>query len=113
MVKRFTRSHNGVSYHGVEDRQNTVEGSITKGNKKWVLRGFPKINRITNSYKYGHQVQITIWNKAGSSFEKDRVPYATEWDTIEVFFTPEQWLDLIREYFRYIREVEKQPQLAP
>ena len=107
-VKRFTRKHNDVRYFGTEDRQNKVTGSITKGDKKWTLTGFPKINRTYGSYKHGNEVQIIIWNRAGTTFEKDRVPYAKNWDTVEIFFSPELWLELVREYFKYIKEVEQE-----
>jgi len=103
-VTRFTRDHNGVHYAGVESRDEMVVGSITKGDKKWTLKGFPKINRTIGSYKHGDEVQITIWNKAGTSSEKKRVIYADKWDTVEVFFSLEVWHNLIREYVKYCKE---------
>lgn len=112
-VKRFKRQHNGVEYLGVEDRLRTVVGSITKGDKKWTLTGFPKINKTNGSYKHGDEIQITIWNKAGTTYEKDRVRYELDgrpklhaWDTVEIFFSPEVWHELIKEYYRYINEAE-------
>lgn len=100
MVKPFKKEHNGVTYNGVRDDEALVEGSITRGNKKWILRGHPKINRIDGSYKWGDQVQITIWNTAGSTTEQDRVGYATSWDTVEIFFPPELWKQLFDEYMK-------------
>lgn len=111
-VTRYGREHNGVDFAGVEDRQRTVVGSITMGNKKWTLTGFPKIQTMKGSYKHGDEIQIAIWNKLGTTFEKDRVrfepngdPKVHKWDTVEVFFKADVWHDLIREYIKFYKEV--------
>lgn len=102
-VKRFQKEHNGVTYIGVRDDDRTVTGSITNGDKKWTLKGFPKINRTEGSYKHGREIQITLWNKAGTTIEQDRVEYAKgRWDTLEIFFPPEVLHDLFYEYFSHI-----------
>ena len=109
---RFKREHNGVIYHGVLDNQRYVTGSITMGNKKLTLTGHPKINKTEGSYKHGEEVQITIWNKAGTTYEKNRVRYESnglpkvhKYDTVEIFFDPEVWQDLIAEYVFYMNEI--------
>ena len=101
-VSRFKREHNGVVYIGSEDRQRKVVGSITRGKKKWTLMGFPKINRTIGSYKHGDEVQITIWNVGGKTTERDRVRYAVNWDTVEIFFPPDIWHELVKEYYDHI-----------
>lgn len=113
-VKPFERPHNGVKYIGVEDRDRTVIGSITMGSKKLTLTGYPKINRTQGSYKHGDEIQITVWNKAGTTFEKPRVqfeqdgtPKKHKWETVEIFFPPEVWHDLIRQYYNQLKEVVK------
>lgn len=106
-VKTFELEHHGVIYQGSRDNDRLVVGSITKGNKKWTLSGYPKINRTKGSYKHGDEVQITIWNKAGNTTEKDRVVYATDWDTVELFFPPDVWKELFEVYNKYIEEIDK------
>lgn len=106
-VKRFTREHNGVNYYGVEDRERMVTGIITKGDKKWELRGYPKINKTKGSYKYDKEIQITIWNKAGSTKEKKQTKYAKNWDTVEVFLKPKHFWQLMVGFFKYFKEEEK------
>lgn len=105
MVKTFTKDHNGVNYFGVRDDVRLVTGSITKDGKKWILSGHPKINRTKGSYKFGDEIQITIWNSAGTTIEKPRVSYATNWDTIEIYFPPDLWKELVETYAK----LEKPP----
>jgi hypothetical protein len=114
MLSRFKRTHNGVTYVGVRDDVNKVTGSITKGDKKWTIAGYPKINRTLGSYKHGDEVQITIWNKAGTTHEKDRVRFELDgslkkhsWDTVEVFFAPGQLEEMMYEFNKYMEELNE------
>lgn len=111
MARGFRKEHAGVTYLGSRDDESIVTGSITNGDKKWTIKGHPKINKTEGSYKHGGEVQITIWNKLGATFEKPRVQYNQDgspkvhlWETVEIFFPPQVWHSLIREY---LREVNK------
>jgi hypothetical protein len=108
-VRRFFRLRKGVKYYGVQDTEARVRGVITNGDRKWELTGVPKINTPRAEWlKHGNEVQITIWAKIGSTIEKPRTNYATQWDTVEVFFTPEVWHELVTEYYKYMRELAEQ-----
>lgn len=110
-AKKFRREHNGVVYLGSRDDEAIATGSVTMGDKKWTLKGHPKINKTKGSYKHGDEVQIVLWNTKGTTFEKDRVrfnqdgsPKEHAWDTLEVFFPPEVWHELIKEYIKVLQE---------
>ena len=103
-AKKFTSHHNGVIYIGSKDDTAIVTGSVTKGDKKWTLKGHPVINKTEGSYKHGNEVQIILWNKANSTYEQPRVKYAEKWDRLEIFFPPEVWHDLIKQYYQAIKK---------
>lgn len=111
MAEKFNKKHAGVTYIGSRDDEAIVTGSITMGDNKWTLKGHPKINKTEGSYKHGDEIQITVWNKAGTTFEKPRVQFNQDgskkvhaWDTVEIFFPPEVWHSLIREYIKAIKK---------
>lgn len=111
-ARQFRFTHNDVTYIGSRDDEAFVVGSITMGEKKWTLKGHPKINKpVAKWLKHGDEVQITIWNVKGTTYEKPRVrfnpdgtPKEHKWDTVEIFFTPEVWNDLMREYYKAIKD---------
>lgn len=99
-MKKYRRQHNGVTYTIVEDKDSQAVGSVTLGNKKWTLKGTPVIEVTKGSYKHGDEVQIIIWNKAGSTTERARVKYAEDWDRCEIFFPKEVWQAMIKELYK-------------
>jgi hypothetical protein len=111
MAKSFKHEHAGVTYRGSRDDEAIVTGSVTMGDKKWTLKGHPKINSTLGSYKHGDEIQIVVWNTNGTTFEKPRVQFNQDgtrkvhaWDTLEIFFPPEVWHSLVKKYIEAIKE---------
>ena len=92
-----TNKHNGVDYKKIES-ETPIEGVLAFGNLKLVLRGKPAIEIMENSYKYGDQVQVTVYNKSGSVRKRPRVVYASKYDRIELFFNRKDFEEMITLY---------------
>jgi len=88
--------HNGVTYKKFEGKN--AEGSITFGGQKAILNGKPAIELMENSYKYGDQVQFTIYNRAGETKIHPRVSYADKFDRIEIFMDRKEFMEMIKEF---------------
>src|SRR3990167_1161965 len=101
--KKYTRQE--VEYTTFES-SNLVDSALTMGNEKFVLNGIPAIQVMRNSYKYDSQIQITVYKKIGLTRKAGRVPYATDYDRIEIFMGKEDFEKLCVEYFKSKREEE-------
>jgi len=97
MIKTRKYTRNDVNFITVESTDE-VESALTTDGNKFVLKGIPAIQIMDNSYKYGDQIQITVYNKIGSVIEQPRIPYAKNYDRIEIFINRETFRNLIREY---------------
>jgi hypothetical protein len=97
MIKTTYRSHNGVDYQMIGSNQ-LIEGSLGFGESKYILKGRPSIVIMDHSYKYGNQVQINVFNKAGTVRQATRVPYAGLFDRIEMFFNKEEFIEMCKTF---------------
>jgi hypothetical protein len=91
--------HNGVTYRKIESNK-PVEGVIAYDREKLVLNGRPAIEVMENSYKFGNQIQITLFNRAGSIRRHPRVEYAGKYDRIEIFFDREEFTKMCKEFIK-------------
>ncbi|KKQ63515.1 MAG: hypothetical protein US85_C0016G0011 [Candidatus Shapirobacteria bacterium GW2011_GWF1_38_23] len=91
--------HNGVTYRKIESNK-PVEGVIAFDREKLVLSGRPAIEVMENSYKFGNQIQITLFNRAGSIRRRPRVEYAGKYDRIEIFFDREEFKTMCEEFLK-------------
>lgn len=97
MITKKQHTRNDVGYEIIES-SDPVECALTVGEDKYVLNGKPAIETMSNSYKYGDQVQLTVFNKIGSTVKKGRVAYATKYDRMEIFFDRKQFIELVSEF---------------
>jgi hypothetical protein len=99
MISIRTNTHNGVDYHMIESDQ-LIEGALGFDTNKYVLNGRPSIVTMKNSYKYGNQVQINLFNSAGNTKQVERVNYAGNYDRIEIFFDKEEFTNMCKEFLK-------------
>lgn len=100
-TKEYTR--NEVNFQTIESDLQ-VDAAMTAGKTKSVLNGTPAIQIMRNSYKYGDQVQITVYNKIGSTIVKDRVSYADKYDRVEIFIDKVEFIEMVRAFADIINE---------
>ena len=97
MITTREDTHNGVTYRKIESNK-PVEGVIAFNREKLVLFGKPAIEIMENSYKFGNQIQITLFNKSGSIRRRPRVEYAGKYDRMEIFFDKDEFTQMCRQY---------------
>jgi hypothetical protein len=97
MIKTRIDKHNGVTYRKIESSK-LVEGALTFGREKLVLLGRPAIETMDGSYKFGDQVQVTLFNRAGTLRRRPRVEYAGKYERIEIFFDKDEFTQLCKAY---------------
>lgn len=96
MIKKRVTHHRGVKYSTIE-LQKKVDGFLANGETKYVLKGKPAIEEITGSYKYGDQVQITVYGKKGTTLKTERINNS-KYDRIEIFIPKEDWMEMMKEW---------------
>lgn len=94
---------NGAEYQKIEFSE-PVQCALTVNNEKFVLTGKPAIELVKNSWKYKDEVQVTVYNKIGSTKKSGRVAYATTYDRMEIFFPAESFYEMCKEF---IKDYEK------
>lgn len=99
MINTREDKHNGVTYKKIESNI-PIEGAMAFSDKKFVLRGKPAIEIMDNSYKFGDQVQVTVFNNSGSVTETQRVGYAGKYDRMELFFNKEEFKEMCKEFLK-------------
>jgi hypothetical protein len=52
---------------------------------------------MDNSYKYGDQIQFTVYNVSGSTIKAERVPYARKYDRMEIFMNKEDFVSMCKQ----------------
>jgi hypothetical protein len=97
MIDRKKHIRNGVTYTIIEDSKE-INAALTMGSEKFVLTGIPAIELTKNSYKFDKEVQITVFNKIGSTKKVGRVPYAIEYDRIEIFLDRKVFLEMCQKF---------------
>ena len=103
MVTKKEYRRNEVDYQTIES-DISVDAALTTGKTKSVLRGTPAIQIMGNSYKYGGQIQITVYNKIGSTRVEERVGYADKYDRVEIFINKEEFIEMVRAFADIINE---------
>lgn len=103
MVSKKEYTRNDVDYKTIES-DLPVDAALTTGRTKSVLNGVPAIQIMGNSYKYGEQVQITVYNKIGSTKIKERVGYADKYDRMEIFIKKDEFIEMIRAFADIINQ---------
>ena len=88
-------SHNGVTYTKIESTV-PVEGSLGFGTNKYVIRGIPAIETMEHSYKFGDQIQLTVYNKQGTVKKQPRTWYAGTYDRLEIFFDKAEFIEMCK-----------------
>ena len=88
-------SHKGVSYTKIESDM-PVEGSIGFDTTKYVIRGTSAIETMEQSYKFGDQIQLTVYNKRGTVKKQPRTFYAGTYDRLEIFFPKEEFIKMCK-----------------
>jgi hypothetical protein len=97
MIDTKVDKHNGVTYRKIESSK-PVEGALTFGREKLVLLGRPAIETMDGSYKFGDQVQVTLFNRAGTLRRRPRVEYAGKYERIEIFFDKDEFTEMCKSY---------------
>lgn len=106
MITKSNYTRQEVDYEKLESNIE-INSALTVNNEKYILRGKPAIELMANSYKYGEEVQITVYNKIGSTKLSGRVPYATNYDRMELFFKREEFKNLCEEYLKIYNQKKK------
>lgn len=95
MVTTKQDGHHGVTYTKIESTL-PVEGSLGFEDQKYVIRGIPAIEIMEQSYKFGDQIQLTVYNKRGTVKKQPRTYYAGTYDRLEIFFPKKEFLDMCK-----------------
>lgn len=81
--KRFSlRVHNGVHFLEHSKTPVDVKGTVTHGGKHFILSGPLAVVEIRNSWKYGHELHITV--HCSPLFVVAKKANPTEWSRIEI-----------------------------
>jgi len=96
MITKTNDIHKGVTYTKIESTV-PVEGSMGFDTNKYVIRGIPAIETMEQSYKYGDQIQLTVYNKRGTVKKQPRTFYAGTYDRLEIFFQRDEFMNMCKE----------------
>jgi len=97
MIQSLQDSHKGVTYTKIESTI-PVEGSLGFDTTKYVIKGTPSIETMERSYKYGDQIQLTVYNKQGTVQKRPRTLYAGTYDRLEIFFSKKDFIELCKKF---------------
>ena len=81
-IEVFKTEHLGVNYTHLR-LNKIVDGVISHDNHRYVVKGYPKITIMKNSYKFGNQIQFSLCSSKNSFKNEDRNTYSN-WDTLEI-----------------------------
>jgi len=102
-----TKEHNGVTYNNIRFSDKTnVAATACVGDKRIVLKGFPKFTITKGSYKFGDEIQFSISNFKGAGIISDRNP--SDWDTIELCMPKEVGKLLVDQLQSELKKEEKE-----
>jgi hypothetical protein len=101
MIETVTHNHNGVTYKKVQSTR-TFDSALAFGDSKYVLTGFPAIEIMEGSYKFGNQVQLTVYNKSNSVKKSPRTTYAGNYDRLEIFIDKQEFIEMCRKFLETI-----------
>ena len=93
--------HNGVNYFNCNG-SDKVDAIANIGEKRFVIRGTPKIVIMENSWKFGKQLQFGLFCNKEDLVEEGRND--SKWNMVEINIPFEEGKKMIKEIYKEIFE---------
>lgn len=93
-ITEDTKEHNGAIFNNFRSSE-IAAGVAAIGDKRFVFHGKPKICLMNNSYKFGKEIQFSIFNLKSDNVEESR--NSSNYNAIEINMSFDEAKALIKE----------------
>lgn len=101
-MKIKTNEHNGAKYEIVESEKE-IEATVCFGDKRIVLQGLLSIEKMSNSYKFGKQIQFVVY---GKNIKVESRAINKGFNRIEIAIPFELGEEMIKEFVKQFIEIK-------